>query len=261
MLNQPIPLRQSSPADDIRKIVADLGYHSYWQWGWDNYKPTILELSRVRGLGRHLEIGAGRDPLFQPDEANKLGLHISLNDISAHELSLAPSGYNKVECDITSPQAADILGRGEYDLAYSRMVMEHVPDVATMWRNVNAILAPGGVALSFFPTLYALPFALNNLMPEQLSRFIMETFFPERRPEGSEPVFPAHYDLCFSSESKMMPMLRQAGFSDAVILPFWGHAYFWRFPGVKQIDAAFNRMAERRGWRSLSSYAYVIAIK
>lgn len=253
--------KQLSPSTDIRKIVADLGYPSHWHWCWENYKPTVIELSRVRGLRRHLEIGAGRDPLFQPDEAAKLGLDITLNDISAHELSLAPSGYGKMECDIASPQAPDILGRGKYDLVYCRMVMEHVPDVAAMWRNINAILAPGGVALAFFPTLYAVPYVLNSLMPERLSRFLLETIFPERKPEGDDPKFPAHYNYCFSREDKMIPMLRQAGFSDTVILPFWGYAYFWKFPGVKQIDAAFNRIAARRDWRAVSSFAYVIATK
>ena len=104
---------QDQPAStaDIRKIVADLGYPAHWHWCWENYKPTILELSRVRGLRRHLEIGAGRDPLFQPAEAAQLGLDITLNDISAHELSLAPAGYGKVQCDIASPQAPEIIGR------------------------------------------------------------------------------------------------------------------------------------------------------
>ncbi|WP_296714112.1 class I SAM-dependent methyltransferase [Rhodoblastus sp.] len=251
----------SSRTFDIRKIVADLGYPSHWNWCWENYKPTVIELSRARGLRRHLEIGAGRDPLFQPGEAAQLGLDITLNDISAHELSLAPSGYGKVVCDIASPQAPDILGRDKYDLVYCRMVMEHVPNVAAMWRNINAILAPGGVALAFFPTLYAAPYVLNSLMPEKLSRFLLETIFPERKQDGGDPKFPAYYNYCFSSEARMMPMLRQAGFSEAVILPFWGYAYFSKFPGVKQVDAAFNRLAERRDWRSVSSFAYVIATK
>jgi SAM-dependent methyltransferase len=249
------------PTAAIHKIVADLGYPSHWHWCWENYKPTIIELSRARGLRRHLEIGAGRDPLFQPNEAAELGLNITLNDISAHELSLAPSGYGKIECDIASPQAPDILGRGQYDLVYCRMVMEHVPDVAAMWRNVNEILAPGGVAFAFFPTLYAVPYVLNSLMPERLSRFLLETIFPERNADGGDPKFPAYYNHCFSSEDKMLPMLRQAGFSDPVILPFWGYAYFWKFPGIKQIEAAFNHIAAQRNWRAVSSFAYVIATK
>ncbi|MBB4200981.1 SAM-dependent methyltransferase [Rhodoblastus sphagnicola] len=251
----------ASPTADIRRIVADLGYPARWNWCWENYKPTVIELSRARGLRRHLEIGAGRDPLFQPDEATQLDLDITLNDISAHELSLAPSGYGKVLCDIAAPDAPDIVGRGAYDLAYCRMVMEHVPDVAAMWRNIGEALTPNGVALAFFPTLYALPYVMNRLIPEKLSRVLLETVFPERKPDGDDPKFPAHYDFCFSGEDRLMPMLRRAGFSNAVILPFWGYSYFSKFPILRDVDAAFNRLAERRDWRAASSFAYVVATK
>lgn len=246
---------------DIGKVVSDLGYPQDWNWAWDNYKPTITELSRVRGLRRHLEIGAGRDPLFLPDEVQSLGFDVTLSDISARELSLAPLGYAKVECDIASASAPEILGRDRYDMAYCRMVMEHVPDVAAMWRNLHDVLAPGGVALSFFPTLYAPPYVLNRLMPEKLSRWLLETVFPDRKDDGDNPKFPAYYDHCFSEEDKIAPMLRAAGFRQVVVLPFWGYSYFWKIPGLKQIDAAFTELAQKRGWRAVSSFAYIIAVK
>ena len=56
-------------------------------------------------------------------------------------------------------------------------------------------------------------------------------------------------------------MLKAAGFSDAMVLPFWGYGYFDKFPGLKQLDAAFTRLAQARGWRAVSSFAYVIATK
>ena len=254
------PPRIESPRD-ARQIVTDLGYPSDWIWAWDNYKKTIVELSHERRLLRHLEIGGGRDPLFLPDEARAHGFDITLNDISAHELSLAPASYAKIECDIASPGGAAILGEGRYDIAYCRMVMEHVPDVAAMWRNIGAVLAPGGVALSFFPTLYAPPYLLNRIIPESVSRRLLEAVFPDRKQHGDNPKFPAYYDYCFSDERKIVPMLQAAGFSDVLVLPFWGYSYFWKFPGIKQIDAAFNRIAQKHGWRAVSSFAYVIATK
>jgi len=56
-------------------------------------------------------------------------------------------------------------------------------------------------------------------------------------------------------------MLKRLGFREVVVLPFWGYSYFWKFPGVKQIDAAFTKLAQRREWRAVSSFAYVIATK
>lgn len=256
-------LRVSQPqrGRDIRAIVAGLDYDPDFNWAWDNYKRVVVEIARQKGLTRHLEIGGGRDPLFLPQEAAAEGFEVTLNDISAHELSLAPREFAAVQCDIASAEAKAVLGAGRYDLAYCRMVMEHLPDVSRMWENVAHALAPGGVAVSFFPTLYAPPYVLNRLIPEKISRWMLETVFPDRREDGDNPKFPAYYDHCFSAEEKIVPMLARAGFSDVVVLPFWGYSYFWKFPGVRRLDAAFTRVAREREWRAVSSFAYVIATR
>jgi SAM-dependent methyltransferase len=251
----------SAQLREMNELFAGLGYCSDFNWAWDNYKRAVLEISRGRALVRHLEIGGGRDPLFLPDEAEAHGLSVTLNDISARELALAPQGYATVQCDIAGADAPAILGEGRYDFAYSRMVMEHVPDVARMWRNIAGALRPGGVAFSFFPTLYAPPYVINRMIPESLSRFLVKMAFPDRADDGDNPKFPAYYDYCFSSEEKIVPMLKAAGFSDVCVLPFWGYSYFWKFPVVRRVDATFTNLARERGWRAVSSFAYVVAIK
>ncbi len=242
--------------------MEGLGYPTDWQWAWENYKPAVVAIAREYGLAEHLEIGGGRDPLFAQGELDALGVRVTLNDISARELALAPAGLRTVAHDICAPDAPDALGRGAYDFAYSRMLMEHVRDVPAMWRNMHALLRPGGVALAFFPTLYAPVFALNRVIPERLACAALETVFPDRKPDGDNPKFPAFYDHCFSAESRMLPMLRHAGFAgfaDVTILPFYGYSYFWKFPVLKQLDAVFTALAQRRDWRLVSSFAYVIA--
>lgn len=102
---------------------------------------------------------------------------------------------------------------------------------------------------------------LNRIVPERFSRLLVETVFPNREELGDNPKFPAYYNYCFSEERKIIPMLKAAGFSDAIVLPFWGYSYFWKFPGIKQLDAAFTRLAQAREWRSVSSFAYIIATK
>ncbi len=242
-------------------VFRSLGYDADFNWAWGNYKHAIVEIAKRKGLRRHLEIGGGRDPLFQPGEAAAHGFDVTLNDLSAHELALAPAGYSTVLCDIAAKDAPRTLGAGRYDMAYSRMVMEHVPDVERMWANVCHALAPGGVAFSFFPTLYAPPYVLNRMIPEGVSRWMLETVFPDRKEDGDNPKFPAYYNYCFSDEARLAPMLKRAGFSDALALPFWGYSYFWKFPVLKQVDAAFTALARARGWRTVSSFAYVVAIK
>jgi SAM-dependent methyltransferase len=248
-------------SDETASIFQDLGYDPDFNWAWDNYKPAITTIAKRKSLRRHLEIGSGRDPLFLPEEAAALGFEVTLNDISARELALAPPGCATVLCDIAGADAPAILGAGRYDIAYSRMVMEHVRDVPRMWENIAHALAPGGVAFAFFPTLYAPPYVLNRLIPEKISRRALEAVFPDRKDEGDNPKFPAYYNYCFSKTEKIEPMLKRAGFADVVVLPFWGYSYFWKFPVVKQIDAAFTKLARERRWRAASSFAYAIAVK
>ena len=179
---------------DIRAIARDLGYSPDWNWSWENYKNTIVALTNEYDLRDHLEIGGGRDPVFQPPELVRHGIRVTINDISQKELDLAPPEFSKLCCDIASPSTLDTIGRNRFDFAYCSMVMEHVPDVAQMWRNIYGLLIPGGAALSFFPTLFAPPFVANQLMPEALSRAVLHTLFPDRRDDGGNPKFPAHYN-------------------------------------------------------------------
>jgi SAM-dependent methyltransferase len=245
----------------LGEIVAELGYTPDWQWSWDNYKALVTRLSKDWDLVRHLDIGGGRDPLFAPQEARALGLQVTLNDISAQELARAPAEYEKIHCDIAASDTMRTIAPESFDLVYSRMVMEHVRDARQLWANQHAMLAPGGVALAFMPTLYAPAFALNHAIPEAVSGAIVKRLFPDRHEEGDNPKFPAFYDLCFGDERKVAPVLREIGFAEVLVLPFWGYSYFWKIPGLKQIDAAFTRLSRARDWRALTSFAYIIGVK
>ena len=263
-LTRPLPPQEAKPPHPRRPladILAELGCSHDWNWSWNSYKATIEAISREWGLTRHLEVGGGRDPLFTPQEARAQGLQVTLNDISAGELALAPAAFDKLCCDMAAPDTMRTLRPGAYDFVYSRMVMEHVRDARQLWANQFAALAPGGVALAFVPTLYAPAFALNRLVPESVSSAIVSRLFPDRHAEGDNPKFPALYDRCFGDERRMRPWLEEIGFREVLVLPFYGYSYFWKVPGLKQVDAAFTRLCARRDWRLFTSFAYVIAVK
>ena len=245
----------------LAELVADLRYSPDWNWAWANYKETIVRLSTEYGLNRHLEVGGGRDPLFSPLEARRLDLDITLNDISAKELALAPPAFRKLHCDIAADDTMRHVETDAYDLVYSRMVMEHVRSARTLWANQHAMLAPGGVALAFFPTLYAPAFALNRAVPERMSSAIVARLFPDRHDDGDNPKFPAFYDNCYGSTEHFEDMLGAIGFRRVLVLPFYGYSYFHRLPGLRQLDAAFTRLVRERDWRTFTSFAYVIAEK
>lgn len=235
--------------------------HWHSQWAWDHYEATILALAHQFGLTRVCEIGGGRAPLFTAGQARRHGIHLTVNDIDAGELALTPPGLRTARFDIAGDLSEPDIARGGYDLIVSRMVFEHVHDVERAWSNIRALLAPGGVALAFLPTLWAPVFALNHILPEKASRAIVHALFPARRDGGGEPVFPAFYDWCRGSRDVLEPMLNRAGFRDIHVQRFWGHGYFDRMPGLKQADHAFNALAAKVGWDFVTTYVYVVVRK
>jgi len=122
------------------------------------------------------------------------------------------------------------------------------------------VLAPGGVALAFFPTLYAPPFIINRLIPESLSARILRLFFPDRH-EGVQPKFPALYGHCRGGDHVLGRVFGKIGFRESLVVPFWNHGYFRAIPGLREIDRAFQNLARRRNWRAFTTYVYAVARK
>ncbi len=247
-----------------------LDYVAHESWAWANYKATILAFaaqSRARTQGRPvriLEIGGGRDPLFSALEVAQANLEFTVNDIDAAELALAPAWCHKAHFDIAGNLASNPgnskAALGHYDLIISQMVFEHVRDVRQAWANCHALLAPGGVALAFFPTLFAPPYVLNYFMPEFLSAAVLRWFFPQRH-HGVQPKFPAFYDHCRGSQAKLAPLFESIGFSSSLVVPFWSHGYFRKLPVIREIDGFVQNLARKRDWRSITTYAYAVARK
>jgi SAM-dependent methyltransferase len=244
-----------------------LGYDSREPWAWDNYKNALVAfVEALRQSGRCgedgrvrlLEIGGGRGPQFTPAEAEKLGVALTVNDIDARELSLAPAGFATACFNIAGD--VDPALAGKFDFIFSRMVFEHVKDAPRAWRNVADLLAPGGVALAFHPTLYSPPFVLNWLAPEAFSAKLLKLLFPWRH-DGDYPKFPARYEMCLADPRAIGPKLKAAGFSETLIAPFYGHRYLRSVPVAREVEGALHTVAERRDLRWLASYAYTVARK
>lgn len=241
-------------------LIDDAGYTPYESWAWDGYRTTILALAKEYGLTRLLEIGGGRRPLFTPEECASYGFETTINDISPVELESMkvtfPTACFDISSDISSPE----IKKGHYGLIYSRMVFEHVKDVERAWHNAYELLAPGGVAIAFYPTLYALPFLVNKLIPESVSTKIVDALYGFRKGEDMLK-FPAYYDHCYGDAKRVEPMLQKIGFRDTAVMPFYGHDYFKKLPVLREIDNAIHDLARRNNLASLSSYAYAVVRK
>jgi SAM-dependent methyltransferase len=258
---EPAASSPTRPRGSIESFFRGLDPAWHAHWAWEHYEPTILALADQFGLHRVCEIGGGRDPLFTAEQAHRHGLDLTVNDIDAGELALTPKGLKTARFDIAGDLSEPDVSRGGYDLMVSRMVFEHIHDVERAWTNIHALLAPGGVALAFFPTLWAPVFALNHVLPEKASRAIVHALYPARRDGGGDPKFPALYDWCRGSGTTLLPMLNRAGFRDAHVQPFWGHDYFKRMPGLRELDHGLNRLAARVNWTFVTTHAYVVVRK
>ncbi len=253
-----------APSPFLAAPLRRLGYDSREPWAWDHYKPTLLGfVETLRQAGRCgddgkvrlMEIGGGRGPQFTPAEAEKLGVALTVNDIDARELSLAPPGFATACFNIASDVDPALFGK--FDFVFSRMVFEHVKNAPRAWANVASLLAPGGVAFAFHPTLYSPPFVLNRLAPEAFTARLLKFFFPSRH-DGDYPKFPARYEMCVAEPSAVAPKLSALGFSEILIAPFYGHGYLRSVPVVRDIEGALHTFAERRDIRWLTSYAYTL---
>jgi hypothetical protein len=202
-----------------------------------------------------LELGAGRFPSFWLRDMPSSARSYTVNDISEEELSRLPEGYEKACFDV-SGDASNF--RDTYDVVFSRFLAEHVPDGVAMHRNVFGVLRKGGTAFHLIPTLYAMPFVINKLLPERLTSALLGALSPSRK---ISPKFPAYYSACYGNPHRMERLLKGIGYSHVEIRNFYGHYYYERIPGLKQAHERFSALAAQRDWTLLSSYAYIRAVK
>lgn len=221
---------------------------------WQKYKGVVEEVCALPWVSTVLEIGGGRSPLLSIGEIKQLNLNYAVNDISERELGKCPDYMDTLCFDI----AGDVPTK-QFDFIFSSMVFEHIKDSKKAYENIYNLLKPGGLCLNFHPTLFALPFVINQIIPDRLSSIILRLFFPVRTDDGI-PKFPANYSWCFAADFQEK-RIRNIGFSDVRIIPFYGHGYFRKIPILHQIDTAISRLAQKQDFSLLASYAYTVVSK
>jgi len=256
----PATARAPAQALSLAEALAPLAIEHSEGWAWANYEHVVRHLAEVTQAKKLIEIGGGRDPLFGREALAALGAELTVNDISPVELAALPKGYCTACFDIAGDLSAEEIARGGYDLAFSRMVFEHVADGRRAWENLFRLLAPGGIGLAFVPTLYAFPFVANWLLPDDFAAKIVKLVY-KNRTDDEDPVFPARYSWTVASEKKLKPMLQGIGYREAMVVPFYGHGYYRPFPILRDVHAKFTEVARARDWRFFASYAYIAARK
>lgn len=222
---------------------------------WENVTSHVENLILANGAKRILEVGGGANPSFSLEFVKKHGLEYSILDISATELAKAPDGYLKVEADITD---YGLTLPTEYDLIFSRMLAEHVRDGKCFHQNVYRLLAKGGTAFHFFPTLYAPPFVVNRLLPETLAEKILHLLQPGREQDGKHAKFPAYYSWCRGPLAKQIKRFESLGFTVTEYIGYFGHAaYYAKIPLYYAFHQRLSAWLVRHPIPHLTSFAYV----
>jgi SAM-dependent methyltransferase len=204
------------------------------------------------GATRVCDVGGGRTPVFGLDEVDDLGLDYTVLDISQAELDLAPAGYRTLCADIGG-EAAPVPERA-FDLVFSHTVAEHVANARRMHENIFRMLAPGGIAFHSFPTLFWPPFVVNRILPESLTSNLLAMLQPNR---PRDEKFPALYRMCYGPTPRMRRFVETVGFEVVEHRPFYGTAYFWRYPGLRDLERWTSNWAASRRSTLFTSYAWL----
>lgn len=223
---------------------------------FNDYLPTLREIIEKYPNASILELGGGRLPSFTLDQLPDNVATYTVNDIDPAELEKTSDEYEKACFDATGDVSRFA---GQFDVVFSRTLIEHVSDGFKMHQNIVKLLKPGGTAFHMAPTLYAAPFVINKWFPEAISRKLLYLFFPKRKAEQSK--FPAYYSWCYGNRGKMTEMFRRAGFSKVKIRTFYGHSYFRKIPIVRSIDGALSAFAAKRDIDRLGSFAHFITVR
>lgn len=222
---------------------------------WIGVDSHIRKLIVEGKATRILEVGAGANPLFDIQFVRAHGLDYTLLDISSTELAKAPDGYHKVVADITSGQ---LTGLHTYDFIFSRMLAEHVKDGEAFHLNIFKLLAPGGRAFHFFPTLYSMPFVVNRLLPERLAELLLGVLQRGREREGRNAKFPAYYSWCRGPTPGQITRLQRLGYHIEDYVGFFGNAgYYQRLPLLKKLNVRLARWMCSNPIPQLTAFAFL----
>lgn len=241
------------PTTETLAVVARMLPNTHRDSAYLQYKNIVSTLATNRSL---LEIGAGRRPLWTSTEIKQHNIDYVANDIVESELDRIPFPVQKAVFDCCGNLPHVFFN--SFDVICSKMVQEHVKSGDNFYCNIFRLLKPGAVAINFHPTLYCAPFLINQIIPDSFSSFILR--ISRKGTNDTIPKFPATYELCYSSH-RTAKLIKNIGFSEVSIFPFYHHEYFKKIPLLRFFDDALSTWAQARDIRLLSSYAYTVVKK
>lgn len=223
---------------------------------WIEYPVFVGQIIREYDSRKICDVGGGANPVLPLQFVNDHHLDYTLLDISSVELEKAPKGYKQLIQDI---EKEDFALTNEFDLVITKMMAEHVRNGRVFHKNVFCMLKPGGIAVHYFPTLYALPFLVNKLIPKKLSSFLLDVLLPRDRYRRGK--FPAYYSWCYGPISAMFQMLVGIGYEVVLCKGFFGHTYYSRLPILQSLHRVCTEYLVKHPNPYLTSFAQLVLRK
>jgi hypothetical protein len=146
-----------------------------------------------------------------------------------------------------------------FDLIFSRMVNEHVPDGRAYHANVHALLKPDGIAAHCFSTLYTLPFAANRILPDALGGLFWKRFAPRHTYKTGK--FPAYYSWSRGPSRAVLSRFEALGYEIVEYRGYFGHSYYTRVALLDWLERLKTRILLAKPIPALCSYGMMIARK
>lgn len=224
-----------------------------------DFKKLVVDVVREKaqsGPIRILDVGGGQFPFLAPEEIPENAEYV-VCDISQRQLDKCPSSYPHKFCfDICGELPGDI---GKFDVTFSKMLAEHVESGERLYRNLYDLLNPDGICLNHHPTLFAVPFVINKLVPHAIAKRLVHLVFPTRKRNDS--VFPAHYSWCTGLESVELPRRRKIGFSEVGVIHQYKHRYWRPFPIIREVFGLMHKISRGLRLNLFSSFAVYYGVK
>lgn len=222
--------------------------------GWDSFPSFIEELAGAHSLYRVCEVGAGANPALSPQFVQDHGLLYRAIDKSETEIGKSEMNGMSV-FDICSANSK--LPGAPYDLICSRMTAEHFEEPRHAYANMFMSLAPGGLCVHSFATLYSLPFLLNKLLPSVISDTVLNTVSPRDR--DAHDKFKAYYRYCRGPLKSQTAFFETIGFEILEYRGYFGHNYYHlKLPLLHLMERKETQILLRTPAACLTTYSTVV---
>ncbi|MHA3023241.1 class I SAM-dependent methyltransferase [Mycobacterium sp. BMJ-28] len=232
----------------------------YWDFEelWQGYDESVLDLARREGVHAVAELGGGANPVVGDAEKWGFAEHRVVVDISPLELSKAAVDVQTRVVDLCRPIEDEA---GTYDLVFSKMLCEHLPDPVVFHQNCNKMLRPGGLSVHFFPALGTFPFLVNKMIPERTARKILDKVQPGRLDLPNLEKFPAYYRGTTGPTKRAFREFEGFGFKVEQWKSSFGHTYYSVIPPLQSLETAKSNFLRRHPIPRLASFSVIVLRK